>query len=202
MFEPLNTSRVTVTSYPTSLRPYPLHISGISFLFISIVSPLPPSQRKDSEHQFRDHHDVLPNVDPCAACDLGPEPLPFGFPDRSLDCLGAGPGLSAPFPTQEVPEIPFTQYIPDISSYMGPYPDYNSGIQDHMAREVNGCFSPHPAVIRIPQSSNPAMGSGAITPVYTPSERRFQSNSSKRVLFSPVYAFCCGSLTEFSNLPP
>ena len=108
-------------------------------------------------------------------------PLPFNFPDRALDYLPSGPGFSAPFPTQEVQEAPFTQYIPDLPSG---YQEYNIGPQDHMAREVSGCFSPHPGGIQIPQSGNPVE---MATPIYQPDERRWNSSSCKRVLFSPVY---------------
>lgn len=148
------------------------------------MSLLPQNQVKDDEVPIKDHHDVLPNVGPYGHCDFLAEPLPFDFPDHPLEYMGSGPAFSAPFSTQE-PQ-PYTQEGLEV----GPYPVYSSS-NDPMVREVNGCFSPHPASIRIPQS-NQALGTpypeGPMTPIYSQVEERFNSSSCKRVLFSPMYS--------------
>ena len=179
MIEEINSSQVTSTSYPASAQSYPPQLSGISFFSKPIDSLLPAIIKRDEEHSIKEHHDVVPNIDPCGHCDLEAEPLPFTIPDHVLDYVPAGLAYSAPFLIQDAPDISYIQEGPYNN---GQYLGYVS-ISEPMPREVNACCSPRSASIQLPQSNSAAEPS---TPIYR-GENRFQPSSSKRVLFSPLY---------------
>jgi len=174
MFDENDNSHRLSINYSPIIRPLqPPHPCILNIN--NLIQVFTPSKQNKTDQNLLNSRDISPMHDSINQVD----PMLLGnYQDRGGDFLGPCLMYGQPFLPSE------HHFYQENQDAIGTY-----GQQEHLMKEMNVCLSPRPANVRMPQSAGNVseFDEENVTPILYKNERMFQSNTSKRVLFSPMY---------------